>query len=382
MRIAFVTAYYTPAIGGVKQVVEELAERYVKKGHKVHVYCSDSDKYKTIPIKEEKINGVHVHRCNNWFTIANFATFWPSILMKLWKTKFDIIHTHVSGHSYVFFAALIAKLKKIPHVHTTHCPWTEGYRSLLGRVLVKLTYPTLLKLSFKWADKIIAITPWELQFIKKYGGRKDKIKVIPNGMDKILTKTIKNNDFRKKLKIRKKDKLVLFFGRLNPTKAPDKLVLAGRKILKKRKDVYFVFRGPDEGMKQKIAEMIKDEKNMILMEPTRDKKEIAKMYQAADVYILASYREGLPLTLFEAMATGLPIVATPVNGIPYEMIDPDNGFLIPYGDIDALKEKILCILNDKKLAKKISENNKKRAQDYDWDKIAERTFRVYIHAQK
>jgi glycosyltransferase involved in cell wall biosynthesis len=382
MKIALVTAFYTPAICGVKQVVEELAERYVKKGHEVHVYCSDSDKYNTIQLKEEKINSVYVHRCHNWFTIANFATFWPSILQKLWKENFDIIHTHVSGHSYVFFAALIAKLKKTPHVHTTHCPWTEGYRSLLGRIMVTLTYPTFLRLSFKWSDKIIAITPWELKFIEKYGGTKDKIKVIPNGMDKILLKPIKNNDFRKKLKIRKTDRVVLFFGRLNPTKAPDKLALAGKEILKQRKDVYFIFRGPDEGAKQKVEEIIQGDKNMILMEPTRDKKEIAKMYQAADVYVLPSYREGLPLTLFEAMASGLPIVATPVNGIPYEMIEPDNGFLVPYGDINALKEKILLILNNKNLAKKISENNRKRAQDYDWDKIAERTLKVYIEVQK
>ncbi len=381
MKIAFVTAFYTPAICGVKQVVQELAERYVKKGHEVHVYCSDSDKYRRITVKEETINGIKVHRCYNWFTVANFATFWPSILWKLWKEDFDIIHTHVSGHSYVFFAALIAKLKGIPHVHTTHCPWTEGYRSLLGRIMVALTYPTFLRISFKWADKIIAITPWELQFIEKYV-TKDKIKVIPNGMYNILLKPVKNNDFRKKLKIKKQDKVVLFFGRLNPTKAPDKLVLAGKEVLKQRKDVYFIFRGPDEGMKQKIADMIKDEKNMILMEPTRDKEEIAKMYQAADVYVLPSYREGLPLTLFEAMASGLPIVATPVNGVPYEMIEPDNGFLVPYGDINALKEKILLILNDKNLAKKISENNRKRAQDYDWDKIADRTLRVYTEVQK
>jgi len=382
MKIALVTAFYTPAICGVKQVVEELAERYVKQGHEVHVYCSDSDKYNTLRLKEEKINGVYVHRCHNWFTIANFATFWPSILWKLWKEDFDVIHTHVSGHSYVFFAALIAKLKGIPHAHTTHCPWTEGYRSLLGRIMVALTYPTLLRLSFKWSDKIIAITPWELKFIEKYGGTKDKIKVIPNGMDKILLKHIKNNDFRKNLKIRETDKVVLFFGRLNPTKAPDKLALAGKEILKEREDIYFIFRGPDEGAKQKVEEIIKGEKNMILLDPTRDKKEIAKMYQAADVYVLPSYREGLPLTLFEAMASGLPIIATPVNGVPYEMIEPDNGFLVHYGDVNALKEKILIILNDKNLSEKISKNNRKRAQDYDWDKIAERTLKVYIEVQK
>jgi len=249
-------------------------------------------------------------------------------------------------------------------------------------MLIKITYPTFLRLSFKWSDKIIAITPWELSFISKYEPDKNKVIVIPNGMWSILLKPIKNNSFRKNLGIKNTDKLVLFFGRLNPTKAPDKLVLAGKEILKQRKDVYFVFRGPDEGMKQRIIEMIKDEKNMVLMDPTRDKTEIAKMYQAADVYVLPSYREGLPLTLFEAMASGLPIVATPVNGVPYEMKDPDNGFFVPYGDIDALKEKILKILNNKKLANKISANNRRRAKDYDWDNIAERTLKVYTESEK
>ena len=75
MKIAHITAFYTPAIGGVKQVVEELAKRQIKEGHEVHVYVSDSDKYNTIKTKEEIIDGVHVHRCKNWFTIANFATF-------------------------------------------------------------------------------------------------------------------------------------------------------------------------------------------------------------------------------------------------------------------------------------------------------------------
>ena len=64
------------------------------------------------------------------------------------------------------------------------------------------------------------------------------------------------------------------------------------------------------------------------------------MYQAADVYVLPSYREGLPLTLFEAMASGLPIVASPVNGVPFEMSEPENGFFSNFGDLKSLEENI------------------------------------------
>jgi len=375
MKIAYVCPYYAPAIGGVKQVVQELAERLVKDGHEVHVFTSDSDKVGRVNPKNEIINGVRVHRCYNWFTLVNFATIWPSGFWKLYKGKFDVIHSHLAGHLHVFIASLVSRLKKVPHIHTTHCPWSEGNRSLLGRTMMWLDYHTVLPLTFAWSERIIAITPWEIDYIKKYGGREDKITVIPNGLFESLYERVENNSFKKRLGI--KDKMVLFFGRLSPTKAPDFLAKAGKEIVKERSDVDFVFLGPDEGLKEKIKEMVKDEDRMHLLEPIRNKRKIAEMYQAADVYSLASYREGLPLTLFEAMASGVPIIATPVNGIPYEMKDPVNGVLVPFGDVKALKRGINKLLDDKEYAKQVVKNNLKKSENFTWNKIKERTEQVY-----
>src|SRR3989344_4053663 len=309
MKIAFVCPYYDPAIDGPKQAVKELARRLIKDGHEVHVYTSDSDKYKRIKKKEEVIDKVKVHRCYSWFKIANFVTFWPSVFFKLMKEDFDIIHTHVFGHPHVFFASLAAKLKNTKLIHTTHCPWTDTNRSFLGRILLRLTYPTLSSFAARLSDKVIAITPWEIKFLKKY--KINNSVIIPNGVDNIFFKKIKNNQFKKKLKIN--GKIALFFGRLNITKGPDKFVLAAKEILKERKDIYFVLVGPDEGMKSKLIKMINN-KNILLLNPIYDRKKIAEMYQASSVYVMPSYREGLPLTLFEAMASGLPIIASPVNG--------------------------------------------------------------------
>src|SRR3989344_1208773 len=375
MKIAFVTAFYDPAICGVKQVVQELAERLVKEGHEVHVYVSDSDKERRIREKEVVINGVKVHRCRYWFKVSRFAYVWPSVFWKLWKEDFDIVHSHVSGHAHSFFAALVCKLKRIKHIHTTHCPWTEGFRPLLARIFLWVSYKSFLVLTFKWSDKIIAITPWEIDFIKKYGGKENKIIVIPNGMDDILYNRVKNNEFKKRLGI--KEKLVLFLGRLNVTKGPDKLVLAAKEILKERKDVDFVFIGPDEGMMETVKRMSEGIEKIHILGALRGKEKLAEAYQSADVYVLPSYREGLPLTLFEAYASGLPVVASPVNGVAYEMKDGVNGFFVNYGDINGLKEKILKILDDKKLIDEFKKNNIKKSEDYSWDKILERTKKVY-----
>ena len=101
------------------------------------------------------------------------------------------------------------------------------------------------------------------------------------------------------------------------------------------------------------------------------------MYQASDVYVLPSYREGLPLTLFEAMASGLPIIASPVNGVPFEMKEGENGFFSNYGDLKSLEENILKILDNPKLAKQFSKNNIEKSKDFDWDKIIKRYMDEY-----
>ena len=372
MKIAFICPYYDPAIDGPKQVIKELAARLIKDGHEVHVYTSDYDKYKRLKKKEEIIDKVHVHRCSYWFKVANFVTFWPSVFFKLLKEDFDIIHTHVFGHPHVFFASLAAKIKNTKLIHTTHCPWTQAYRSLIGKILLTLTYPTLSKFAINLSNKIIAITPWELKFLRKL--KIKDVKIIPNGVDNIFFKKIKNNKFKRKLKI--KGKIVLFFGRLNITKGPDKFVLVAKEILKERKDVYFIIIGPDEGMKSKLIKLINHDKNILLLNPLYDRNKIAEMYQAANVYVMPSFREGLPLTLFEAMASGLPIVASPVNGVPYEMSEK-NGIFVNYGNIQGLKQAILKIHDNNKLARKYALNNKKTALKYKWDSIYQDTIKLY-----
>lgn len=370
--------FYLPTYGGVERVMQELAEYQVKQGHEVHVFCCNSDKYKKIEKKEEVINGVIVHRYPYWFRLSLSTFIWPSLLWRLPKYKFDILHSHVSGHLYILITGIVSKLKKSKHIHTTHCPWTDAFRPDILKPFVFLNNLIFNKLSFKLVDKIVAITPWELQTLEKYTVQ-NKIMVIPNGMDPILFKKISPNNFKKKYNIN--GKIVLFLGRLNPTKGPEKLALAGKEILKARKDINFIFIGPDEGMAEEVRDIIKDEKNMQYLGPLNGKEKVAEAYQAADVYSLPSYREGLPLTLFEAMASGLPIVASPVNGIPFEMKDNVNGYFVNYGDIENLKQKILKVIDNPKIAKEFSGNNREKSKNYTWNIINERYLKVYKDAK-
>ena len=127
MKIAHINMFFLPTFGGVEQVMYELAKRQVENGHEVHVFCCDSDKNKRIKLKEEIIEGIHVHRLPYWARLSLNTFVWPSLFWKLlfFKEKFDIVHTHVSGHDYILFVGLVSRIRKFKHIHTTHCPWTD-----------------------------------------------------------------------------------------------------------------------------------------------------------------------------------------------------------------------------------------------------------------
>lgn len=378
LKIAHVCSEYAPTVSGVGQVVEELAKRQVSDGHEVHVFAPDWDKYKRIEKKFELIEGAYVHRCYHIARIANFATIFPTVFFWLLKRKFDVIHSHVFGHVHFVLSALAAKLSGARHIHTTHCPWSDAPRSTFGEIGILLSYNIFSRFSFRLTDKIIAITPWEYEFIKKYGGKQEQIVNLPNGMSDIFFRKIKNNNFKKKNRIF--GNLVLFFGRISFTKGAEQYVDIAKRVLKKyNRKVTFIIRGPDEGLLSMIKEKIKNERRIIYLGPTRDREEIVKMYQSADIFVMPSYREGLPLTLFEAMASGLPLVATPVNGIPYEMKDSENGFLVEYGKNEKFANRIIELLKNKMLRKRIAANNLKKARQYSWDFIYKKTMEIYFN---
>jgi len=375
MKIAIVSMFYKPTIGGVEKVIEILAKDYVSKGHKVDVYCCDCDKYKRVKKKVEKIDGVRVIRSKYWLRLSFNTHIFPGVIWDLLFRKYDVIHSHVGAHDYVLLAGLAAKLKGVPHIHTTHCPWTDKFRPWAARLALFFTDNFFNYLSFLFVDRIIAITPWEVPVLKRWTKRK-KITVLHNGMDGRLFKRVEKGRFREKVMKDPKNKLVLFFGRLHPTKAPHHFAQVARMIAKERKDIEFAMVGPDEGMLEKVKKVVDNHERIHIVGPW-PYEEIEYMYQDSDIYVLTSYREGLPLTLFEAMASGLPVVATPVNGVPYEMDNGVNGFLVPYGDRRRMKERILEILDNPKLAKKISQNNIEKVKDYTWAQIAESTLQIY-----
>lgn len=366
-------------IGGVAMVVLELSKRQVEAGHEVHIFTSDWDKTKRISIEYEIVDNIHIHYCHHYLKIGDFSTVWPSVYGKLLELKPDIIHAHVTGHLHTYLAMKTAKKLEAKFVVTTHCPW-ESKRSKPATIANWISYKMFPVL--KYADAVIAITPWERKFLLAEGVKSENIYVIPNGMADTFFTKINPNDFKEKHNIPSDNKIALFFGRLNKTKNPQLFIKIAEAVLDKRKDTTFVICGPDEGELPAVTEKINNlpdniKKNIRLLPPTRDRKEVIEMYQASDIYLLPSRREGLPLTLFEAYAAGLPVIGSAVNGVPYELKDKINGFILPSEDNENFIKRTNFLLDNKLLRSAISITNKKKAKEFNWNLINKRTMKIY-----
>jgi len=98
---------------------------------------------------------------------------------------------------------------------------------------------------------------------------------------------------------------------------------------------------------------------------------------ASDIFVLPSLSESFGIVNIEAMASGLPIIATKVGGIPEIIKDGENGFLVEPKNPEQIAERILYLLSNNNIRRSISFNNKEKAKNYSWDLIVNKLIAVY-----
>jgi len=107
------------------------------------------------------------------------------------------------------------------------------------------------------------------------------------------------------------------------------------------------------------------------------KERVAQLMAAADAFVLSSKGESFGLSLLEASAAGVPVVCSNAGGVPEIFQDGFNALLYPPGDDNAMAKAIICLIQDKELAKKISANAMEIAGKFTWEMTAEKTLQVY-----
>ncbi|TLM89870.1 MAG: glycosyltransferase family 4 protein [Actinobacteria bacterium] len=168
--------------------------------------------------------------------------------------------------------------------------------------------------------------------------------------------------------------LAIYAGRLVPVKRVDRLIGIWPAVRRAFPSAHLAIagEGPLEGeLKSKAGEGVQFLGGLADVRP---------LMQSADLLVLPSDAEGLPVSLVEAMACGLPCLATRVGGVPEAVADGETGLLIPPGDADRLREALLRLLADPALRESMGRQARLRVQEkYSLEQMALRTRALYLN---
>lgn len=252
---------------------------------------------------------------------------------------FDIVHTHLIDAD--IYGYLAAKLANVPVIISTKHN-TDDFR--------KKRSPALFLDSFvaNHLSKNIAVSYAVRNFLVKYQDIKtEKIEVIHNGIEiKKFSCDTEKKQAKIDLNLKANDYIIGTVARFDEQKGHKYLIEAIPEVLKEVNNVHFIFvgDGPLEQAMQKKAESLKI-KDYVTFLGLRD--DIPKILNALDIFVLPSLWEGLGISLLEAQAVGIPIIATDVDGIKEAVQNGKTGVLIPPANAETMAIAIIDLLQNK-----------------------------------
>lgn len=361
MKVVFISSLN----GGVGTFTVGLVKELSKYVEQIDLYLFSGYKHIPIPELPENIKIITIQKSG------------ISLLFKLFFSinhlrKYDIIHLNYA--SFFLPAYMVKKIWDIPYIYTSHnfpAPELEKFPAKLYYIFDGVC----LKFSSENADAHITISGYAKRMLQERYKVSPEI-IINHGID---TKTFEFNKnkrkiIRKALGVNDKDFLILFVGILYEHKNVITLVNAMPKILENNNNMKLLIMGKGDQYNEIIKRIkeFKIEDFVVIKDYVED---INAYYSATDLFVLPSTNEGFGLVLLEAMACGLPIVASNCSSCP-EVVG-DAGLLFEPKTSEDLAEKIMELINNKKLYEKLKERGLERAKQFTWERAAEQYYEVY-----
>lgn len=328
------------------------------------------NKFEIIQLNTMKDRQTHGFSLYNLFFAASFSFKALALLM---KQKPDIVHIHSSGswsfymHSIFLLLAKIFQKKTIFHIHDgTFDSFYEGW---VAKRLVK----KLLRMS----DVLIALTPSWANYFREYIGVPNT-EVIPNFIPDNMG--IRIDEISRKKQNGKR--IVLFVGEIvkyRIVKGIDTVLLAIPIVSAACEDVSFLFAGEcNTGRYEMLCNELGIGSHVKFLGEVPFKK-MQYLYRSADVFILPSRAEGLPLAVMEAMSYGLPVVTSSIRGTRDLVEDEVNGLIIRPGDHESLARGIIELLEDEPLRYRMGEMNiNKIKEEYSEELVVDKLTQLYL----
>ena len=367
-RVLIFSLAYIPFVSGAELAVKEITSRINDLEFDLVTLRFD----KKLP-KFEKVGNVNIYRINSSKSLFPFRAFFKAKKLHK-KNSYGVIWSIMANRAG--FAALFFKLwnPKVKYLLTLQEGDALDYPEKRMGFLKIFLKPVFRKI-FTKADHIQAISNYLADWARKMGA-KAPIEVVPNGVDIEKLKT-KNKE------LKTNDKIIITTSRLVYKNGVDILIRSVAELYVQHRmsniKVQILGAGSEEKKLKDLARELKVDDIVQFLGHIEPEK-VYDYLAEADIFVRPSRSEGLGSSFLEAMGAGLPIIATPVGGIPDFLKDGITGLFCEVDDPQDLAEKIKLLMADETLAKRIAENGRQLVlEKYDWNNIAKQMQNLLSH---
>ena len=326
-------------MGGLERVVITLVKALKKTNHKVFCCCleGEGEMYHQI---SQYVDGALVLDKKSGIDFVSIF----SIRKYIASNKIDVVHTH--NLAPLVYAGLAAKLffRKVNHVYTEH------------NQVSRLDEQGMRKFSkyLKLADKVVTVSTALKEMFQNELNIKH-VNVVYNGINP-ADFSCGNSGIRDEFALAKNDFVLCLIGILKPQKGI-KYLLQAMASLREYKDIKLLIVG-DGFLKDELISYA-EKNNIVNVVFTGYRTDLCEIYKAADVTVMSSLQEGLPMALIESIVVGKPVITTDVGGCTEIIKDGENGIVVKPEAPDALKQAILAMYKSEELSGYMKKNKEK-----------------------
>lgn len=313
------------------------------------------------------------HTYRSLFAFKDNGIAFRNTMTVLKKGNFEAIHcnTPIGG----VIGRLCGKLARVPHViYTVHGFHFYKGAPLFNRTVLKWAEMVMAH----WTDVIITMNKEDYEAAKKFKLRDNgKVYYVPGvGIDTDVYKNIvvDKGKLRSSLELQDKDIVCISMGDLIPRKNYEVAIKAIAECRNPNLHYLICGKGPElENLKSLAKEQgVEDQIHFLGF-----RTDIKELLKAADIFLFTTRQEGMPRSMMEAMASGLPCIASKIRGNVDLLEDEKGGYLVPVDDVGIIAERIHGLASDESLRRKMSERNLVRILNFDTAKVKEIISEIY-----
>lgn len=362
MRIGMMADIYKPHISGVTNYISLNKSRLEELGHEVYVFTFSG---KDTNFKDDEINVIRSPGIPLFDTGYSFNLRYNVKSRKLLQTM-DLVHVHhpfISGS----LALLYCRRRGIPIVFTNHTRYdlyTQAYTTGVVEIISETAIEAYLPNFCRSIDLVIAPSPGMRDVLRNMGVDVH-IEVIPNGVN---LKPFKNNRERKnraEFGFKDSDVVLIYVGRLGPEKNLQFLLraVAGAAQAYDHIGLVLVGDGPERDNLQDRVRYMQLE-NLVKFTGFIPYEQLPPYFAMADAFVTASVTEVHPLSVIEAMASGLPVLGINSPGIADTIVDGETGYLAKEEDLAVFTAKLVRLITEHEKRKQMGERAQQAVEQY------------------